>query len=179
MNPVVLDAHFAKGVTRVPKGALLVRQNVCAQLTDTVEVDTVQKHFFFFRHSDEVRELQGTLWFVKLRDEEASEIARNFACEISPGGISHFAFRETGHFAFRILRNRTSTRDIPGYVTRGTQYDTWSTYQGQYSVIYRGKCMGGAVLSAPRLRYARVRPGDYQRCAKHSSLQIDWPSVRG
>jgi predicted kinase len=40
MNPVVLDAHFAKGVTRVPKGALLVRQNVCAQLTDTVEVDT-------------------------------------------------------------------------------------------------------------------------------------------
>jgi hypothetical protein len=27
---------------------------------------------------------------------------RNFA-----GGISHFAFRETGHFAFRILRNRT------------------------------------------------------------------------
>jgi hypothetical protein len=23
-----------------------------------------------------------------------------------------------------------ATRDIPGYVTRGTQYDTWSTYQG-------------------------------------------------
>ena len=100
MNPVVLDAHFAKGVTRVPKGALLVRQNVCAQLTDTVEVDTVQKHFFFFRHSDEVRELQGTLWFVKLRDEEASEIARNFACEISPGG--HFAFRISRNWTFRI-----------------------------------------------------------------------------
>ena len=32
--------------------------------------------------------------------------------------------------------------------------------------------------SAPRLRYARVRPGDYQRCAKHSSLQIDGTSVR-
>ena len=73
MNPVVLDAHFARGVTRVPKGALLVRQNVCAQLTDTVEVDTVQKHFFFFRHSDEVRELQGTLWFVKLHDEAARQ----------------------------------------------------------------------------------------------------------
>ena len=32
--------------------------------------------------------------------------------------------------------------------------------------------------SAPRLRYARVGPGDHQRCAKHSSLQIDGTSVR-
>ena len=37
-----------------------------------------------------------------------------------------------------------TTRDIlAGYVTRGTQYDTWSTYQGQYPVTSRGKCMEG------------------------------------
>ena len=73
------------------------------------------------------------------------------------------------------------TRDIPGYVTRGTQYDTWSTYQGQYSVIYRGKCMGGAVLCHFQGQvYGRgsvlsLSLRDINRTIKLESIHSSWP----
>ena len=79
------------------------------------------------------------------------------------------------------LQNTTTTRDIPGYVTRGTQYDTWSTYQGQYSVIYRGKCMGGAVLCHFQGQvYGRgsvlsLSLRDINRTIKLESIHSSWP----
>ena len=91
------------------------------------------------------------------------------------------ADRNSGSGAGEPVPSRGPTRDIPGYVTRGTQYDTWSTYQGQYSVIYRGKCMGGAVLCHFQGQvYGRgsvmsLSLRDINRTIKLESIHSSWP----
>jgi hypothetical protein len=62
----------------------------------------------------------------------------------APGFSAIGGGRRLGLEQWNTPRAKAATRDLPGYVTRGTQYDTWSTYQGQYSVTSRGKCMEGA-----------------------------------
>ena len=61
--------------------------------------------------------------------------------------ISHFAFRETGHFAFRILRNRTLCDTLPSHVIL---YAYRITCEGRVSQSVRFRKMRNAKCPVSR-----------------------------